>query len=519
MKTKLMQICLWLLVLSLMVPVGGVVAQDSGSAPPVFRQEELDQMLAPIALYPDSLLIQILMAATYPLEIVQADRWLNQNPNLKGDRLAAALDQKYWDPSVKSLVNFPPVLAMMSDKLEWTQNIGDAFLGQKDQVMATIQDLRAKAYAQGNLKSTTEQRVVVQEKVIVIEPASPSVVYIPAYNPTVVYGSWWYPSYPPYYYYPPGYAVASASIVSFGVGVAFGVAWGYAWGGVNWTSNQVYVNPAQNVTVNNVYVNRNVTQNVANVNVNRTFNQANINAGQGPGEWRHDPTHRKGVAYKDPAVRQQFGQAGTPGAEARKNFRGFDQTGQDRMTDLQGKRTTGRDLSGPGQQTSGQRKGTSPLGTGKDRQVERKGSDSFQQKGATAPKNRSTNAIESLNRGGGEIRQQSDRGRSSRESLPAQKPSQTFQGGKTGQGGGGSSIPSFGGGRSGGGGSVPSIGGGGRSGGSSSVPSFGGGGGGGGGRSGGSVPNIGGGGGGAPNIGGGHGGGGGGGGGGFRRQQ
>lgn len=156
-------------------------------------------MLAPIALYPDSLLIQVLMAATYPLEVVQAARWVSQNPNLKGEKLAAALNQKSWDPSVISLVNFPSVLAMMNDKLEWTQNIGDAFLGQKDQVMATIQNLRAKAQAQGTLKTTKEQVVVVQEKTIVVEPADPMVVYVPAYNPTVVYGAWWYPAYPPYY--------------------------------------------------------------------------------------------------------------------------------------------------------------------------------------------------------------------------------------------------------------------------------------------------------------------------------
>ncbi len=110
---------------------------------------------------------------------------------------------------MKSLVNFPSVLAMMNDKLEWTQNLGDAFLGQKDQVMATVQDLRAKAHAQGTLKTTSEQVVVVQENSIVIEPVSPQVIYVPAYNPTVVYGPWWYPAYPPYYYHPPGYAVIS----------------------------------------------------------------------------------------------------------------------------------------------------------------------------------------------------------------------------------------------------------------------------------------------------------------------
>ncbi|MDO9109189.1 MAG: DUF3300 domain-containing protein [Desulfatirhabdiaceae bacterium] len=490
-----------------MVPVGGL-AQDTGSAPPVFRQEELDQMLAPIALYPDSLLIQVLMAATYPLEVVQAARWVERNPNLKGEKLAIALDQKYWDPSVKSLVNFPSVLAMMNDKLDWTQDLGDAFLGQKDQVMASIQNLRLRAQAQGTLQTTNEQVVVVQEKTIVIESVSPQFVYVPAYNPTIVYGTWWYPAYPPYYYYPPGYAVASASIVSFGVGVAVGAAWGYAWGSVNWASNQVYVNPAQNVTINNTF-NTNVVRNNANINVNKNvsnrFNQANINAqntvnpGQGPSEWRHDPTHRKGVAYKDPSVRQQFGQTGTPGADARKSFRGFDQgsldrpakqgdrseqlrnpsTQKDRSSTLQRNETTDKDVIRQDRQTSGQRKSAADLNNaGGDRQFKGKSMDGVQRERPTPPQNRSSGAIENLNRGGGEVRQQSDRGRSSRESLPTQRPSQSFQGGKVNPGG---AIPNTG---SSGGGGAPKFGGGG---GGGSAPKFGGDGGGG-------FPNIGGGG-------------------------
>ena len=298
MKKVYIRSCICLLVLSLMVPVAGF-AQDTESAAPVFRQEELDQMLAPIALYPDSLLIQVLMAATYPLEIVQAARWVNQNPNLKNERLAIALDKKNWDPSVKSLVNFPSVLAMLNDKLEWTQNLGDAFLGQKDQVMATIQDLRLRAHAQGTLNTNNEQVVVVKEKTIVIEPADPLVVYVPAYNPTVVFGPWWYPAYPPYYYYPPGYAIVSPGIVSFGIGVGLGVPWGYAWGNVNWAHRHVYVNPNQNITINQYYHNY--------------VRQPNINVpGRGPGDWRHDPSHRRGVTYRDPDLRQQFGHGGGP---------------------------------------------------------------------------------------------------------------------------------------------------------------------------------------------------------------
>src|SRR5262249_16825033 len=151
----------------------------------------------------------------------------------KGDALTKALEKQSWDPSVKSLVNFPQVLAMMSEKLDWTQKLGDAFLADQKKVLGTIQDLRAKAYASGNLKTTTEQKVIVEEKIIKIEPASPQVVYVPVYNPTVVYGTWWYPGYPPYYYYPPGY-VTTRSAFAFASGVALGAAWGYAWGSSNW---------------------------------------------------------------------------------------------------------------------------------------------------------------------------------------------------------------------------------------------------------------------------------------------
>ena len=491
MKKVLMRTCLWLLVLSFMVPAGGF-AQDTGSAPPVFRQEELDQMLAPIALYPDSLLIQVLMAATYPLEVVQAARWVGQNPNLKGEKLAAALNQKSWDPSVMSLVNFPSVLAMMNDKLEWTQNIGDAFLGQKDQVMATIQNLRAKAQAQGTLKTTKEQVVVVQEKTIVIEPADPLVVYVPAYNPAVVYGAWWYPAYPPYYYYPPGYTVAAASFVSFGVGVACGAAWGYAWGSVNWASNQVYVNPAQNVTINNTF-NTNVRQNNVNINANNTFNQANINAqntvnsrqgaaGQGPTAWQHDPSHRKGVAYKDPNVRQQFGQTGNPGADARKNFRGFDQgTGKtggqmgankgldsatrNRSTGQSGIGGAGTGSAKQGQKATDQRKdlpgGNNAAGS---RQSMDRSKDAVQRDHSSTQRNNSSGVIQGMKQGGNTVKQQSDRGRMSRESIPSQKPSQTFQGGKTGQSGGGFTPKTGGGLPSGGGGGGGLPGGGGHGG-------------------------------------------------------
>jgi hypothetical protein len=436
MKMVCIRSCVWLLVLLLVVPAGGF-AQDTASAPPVFRQEELDQMLAPIALYPDSLLVQVLMASTYPLEVVQAARWVNQNPNLKDNDLADAMEQKNWDPSVKSLVNFPSVLAMMNDKLDWTQNLGDAFLGQKDQVMATVQDLRAKARARGTLKTTPQQVVVVEEESIVIEPADPQVVYVPVYNPTVVYGPWWYPAYPPYYYHPPGYAVVSAGFISFGIAVGLGAAWGYAWGRPHWASRNVYVNPAQNITLNKYYQTH-VRQN--NVYI----------SGHDRSEWRHDPIHRKGVEYRDPGSRQQFGHGGSPGADARKDFRGFDPGGHNPVRkpgDAPGLEQH-RNAGIPGSHPSGEQRNdavhhdrptTLPnKPSGAVESLNRGGNDAVHHDRSTTLQNKSSRAVENLNRGGNEVKQQSERGRVSRESIPTpQKPVQSFQGGKTGQGAGG----------------------------------------------------------------------------------
>ena len=188
----------------------------------VFKQEELEQLLAPIALYPDDLLTQILMASTYPLEVVQAERWAKQNKSLKGDALKAALEKQTWDDSVKALVPFPDVLTMMSEKLDWTQKLGDAFLAQQKDVMDTVQKLRRKAAEAGNLKSSKEQEVKKEGDIIIVQAANPQVVYVPAYNPTVVYGAWAYPAYPPYpvYAYPPG-----AALFTFTMGVAVGAAW------------------------------------------------------------------------------------------------------------------------------------------------------------------------------------------------------------------------------------------------------------------------------------------------------
>jgi len=296
-------------------PQGSAPAATAAEAP--LRQEELEQLLAPIALYPDALLAQVLMASTYPLEIVQAARWLEANPKVTGKALEDAMQKQRWDPSVKSLTAMPQVLQMMDTKIDWTQKLGDAFLAQQAQVMETVQALRAKASAAGNLKSTPEQQVsTVQEAgktVIVIEPANPQVVYVPTYDPTVVYGAWPYPAYPPYYYYPPAY-YPGAGMFWFGAGMLVGAA---IWGGCNWGGGGVYIN---HHNYNN-------------------FNRSNIG---GDSNWRHNVDHRKGVAYRDRATAQQYNRDFSRDAASREQFRGRGEGGP--RASQRG--DAGRDLSG-----------------------------------------------------------------------------------------------------------------------------------------------------------------------------
>ena len=278
---------------------------------PVFRQEELDQILAPIALYPDSLLAQILMASTYPLEVVQADRWVKSNRNLPPDAFQDALDRQAWDPSVKALVPFPNILSMMSERLDWTQQVGDAFLAQEADVMATVQELRAKAYAAGNLRSTQQQTVSRQGTIIVIEPANPQVVYVPVYSPMVVYGNWWYPAYPPVVIYPyPPSAFVMAGVITFGVGIGVAIAWNHWWGYWDWGHRHVYVNVNRTVNIHRTTV-------VHTRQIQTTT-------------WRHDPGHRRGVAYRDPRTSEKFAPANRQAVDNRRDFRGYDQRGPDR---------------------------------------------------------------------------------------------------------------------------------------------------------------------------------------------
>jgi hypothetical protein len=272
-------------------------------APVDYSQDELDQMLAPIALYPDDLLTQVLIASTYPLEVVEAARFVQQNPQLTGTALDEALAQKNWDPSVQSLAAFPQVLAMMSDKLEWMQRLGNAFLADDRRVMDTVQSLRQRAQATGTLQSTPQQSVLDQNGEIMIEPGRPDVVYVPVYDPTVVYGPWWAPAYPPWFWYPPpiyGYPAY------FTAGIVFGIGWPiwhdhWGWAHTDWHDHHVVVHPGDN----------------------RFWNRPNHPRPPDGQPWQHAPDHRRGVAYPDPQTRDRFQALNPDPVRQRQFYRGY----------------------------------------------------------------------------------------------------------------------------------------------------------------------------------------------------
>ena len=277
------------LALVLAAPVG-VFAQpatnnpndEGNSAPQSFSKPQLDQMLASIALYPDSLLAQVLIASTYPSQVVVANRWVKAHRGWSKARINAALDRKNWDMSVKALVPFPKVLAMMDKHLDWTTNLGEAFLGQQQEVMASVQELRQKAYAQGNLKTTEQQEVVVQRNDIEIEPVNPEVVHVPYYNPLEVYGDWWWPGYPPYAFFPYAGPYITYGLFGFAAAIGVGAYWNWGWGHWGWGNGNVYVNANRNLNINNPRAGINHrTMRTANFNTFRTHQAAGL--GRAPG--------------------------------------------------------------------------------------------------------------------------------------------------------------------------------------------------------------------------------------------
>src|SRR5438105_5269853 len=256
-------------------------------AAPKIPNDQLDSLVAPIALYPDELLAQILAASTYPLEVIELEQWLKRNPNLKDKALADGVVKQPWDPSVQGMAVFPDVVTRLSANVGWTTNLGNAFLAQQQDVMDAVQRMRAKAQSKGTLKTTEQQKVETEtveggEEVIVIEPANAQYVYVPSYDPAVVYGpSGIYP-YPAYYY--PGYVPGMG--LAFGTGLILGAAWANNWGNCNWGHGDININ-------NNNNFNRN--------NIN------NINRGQQGGKWQHNAQHRGGAPYGDRNTANKYG--------------------------------------------------------------------------------------------------------------------------------------------------------------------------------------------------------------------
>src|SRR5216110_2853739 len=268
---------------------------------PKLPNDQLDSLVAPIALYSDPLLAQTLAASTYPLEVIQLQQWMDRNKDLKGKALADAVAKQQWDPSIQAMVEFPDVVQRMAGNIQWTTDLGNAFLAQQSDVMGAVQRMRGKAQGKGTLKTSAQQTVQTQaadggKQVITIQQPNPDVVYVPSYDPAVVYG----PPPPAYPYYPytyPGYVPGTA--LAWGAGIALGAAaWG-AWGGGGWGWNCGWGHGNVNVNVNNKYVNN------YNKNVNKNFNQANFNK-QG-GAWQHNPQHRGNAPYGNRQTANKYG--------------------------------------------------------------------------------------------------------------------------------------------------------------------------------------------------------------------
>lgn len=250
-----------------------------------FSERELDQMLAPIALYPDTLLSQVLIASTYPLEVVQADRWVRSNKDLKTEDALKFAQGKDWDPSVKSLVAFPDLLQRMSDDTDWTQRLGDAFLSDEEAVMDSVQRLRHKAKASGNLSNAQYIRVEEDDDEIMIEPAQERVVYVPVYDTRVIYGSWWYPDYPPvYWHYPATYVYSSG----FYWGPSIYIGSSYFYSSCRWRDRRVVVIDRDRYSGSRFYTGRSIVYH------------------EGAQQWHHNPVHRHGVAYYNDDLRRSY---------------------------------------------------------------------------------------------------------------------------------------------------------------------------------------------------------------------
>jgi len=376
--------------------VGTAAPQDpaSAGASSNFTAEQLEQIVAPIALHPDGLLAQILMASTYPLEIVEAYRWQQKNSSLKDKALEEALQKQDWDPAVKSICGLPSVLKQMNDSLDWTQDLGDAFLGQKEDLMKTVQAMRKKALEAGNLKSSEQQKVSQQGDIVVIESTKTEVVYVPTYYPTAVYGGWSYP----YYYYPPMYPPYPTGGLAFGFAV--GVAWGGCWSNCNWGGNDVDID----INNQNNFIDRTENTNRRQEVKDRAGtgkDRAGNNKAGGKSSFQHDPGHRKGANYKNPQTAQKYGGTGASNRVTKDQARGYDRSGSKGGAGASGQRPSAGNTPRPST-GSKPRPSTGNAGAGAKASPRSSGGGGSAMSGSRSPAgDRSASSRGSASRGGG----------------------------------------------------------------------------------------------------------------------
>lgn len=280
-------ICLCLIGLA-----GFQISEALAKTSPDTADGEIDALVAPVALFPDLLLAKVFIASTYPLEVDEASTWLRRNRQLSGPALDRALDGKPWDDSVEELVSVPAVLLMMGDRLEWTQNLGDAVLSRPELVIAAVQRVRSAGNKRGKLRSTGEQRILVENGNVIIKPAHSQLLYVPFYDPAAIFGEWPYPL--DTWIQSPGYGLGTNIDFSQGVNIPAS----FSHDGIDWRAKRIF-----------------------------ETKEVDPKAPRGPIEdpvWEHDPRHRHGVNYPTPALRERYGGGVAPGVELRRNYRGFD---------------------------------------------------------------------------------------------------------------------------------------------------------------------------------------------------
>jgi len=302
-------------------------AEDSSSDVEHFSKAELEQILAPIALYPDTVLSHILIASTYPLEVIQAERWTTNNPNIEGSDAVEAVEDKDWDPSVQALVAFPQVLKRLSENLEWTQNLGDAFLQDEERVLASVQSLRQKAYEAGSLDKMEKVSVTHEDNSIIIEPVRREVIYVPYYDTRVVYGSWRWSHYPPVYWHYPSYVNYYDHHNPFYWGISSRVSFGFFFSSFHWHNHHLVRIPRHHYRPNRYYDRREIVRH------------------ESARRWRHNPVHRRGVSYRSVSVSDRYKSNRLSNTEIREHRKSKKYSIENRKVDRKNQRKLDRKLS------------------------------------------------------------------------------------------------------------------------------------------------------------------------------